>query len=157
MRNYLLNISLLVLALTSVSAQAEVVPKEAIPSVIMDQFYKKHPNAVEISAAKKTHFKQAVYEIMFKEEKDKEKLIELYRPNGHFFVNADNVQGANMMPAIAADNLKAMFETYTVKDSVLIVNPNGVGEEYDLVVNAGGTDWSVVVDRTGAISQKERN
>jgi len=39
----------------------------------------------------------------------------------------------------------------------LIVNPNGVGEEYDLVVNSDGTDWSVVVDRSGAISQKERN
>ena len=84
MRNYLLNISLLVLVLTSVSAIAEVVSKEAIPSPIIDQFYKKHPNAIEISAAKKTHFKQVVFEIMFKEEKDKEKLIELYRPNGHF-------------------------------------------------------------------------
>jgi len=61
------------------------------------------------------------------------------------------------MPAIALDNLKAIFDTYTVKDSVLIVNPNGVGEEYDLVVNAGGIDWNVVVDRSGAISQKERN
>ena len=157
MRNYLFNISLLVLALTSVSAQAEVVSKEAIPTPIMDQFFKKHPNAIEINAAKKTHFKQTVYEITFKEEKDKEKLIELYRPNGHFFVNADNVQGANMMSAVAADNLKAMFDTYTVKDSVMIVNPNGIGEEYDLVVNAGGIDWTVVVDRNGAISQKERN
>ena len=62
-----------------------------------------------------------------------------------------------MMPAVASDNLKAMFDTYTVKDSVLVVNPNGVGEEYELLVNAGGTDWSVVVDRAGAISQKERN
>ena len=157
MRNYLLNISLLVLALTTVSAQAEVVSKEAIPTPIMDQFFKKHPNAIEISAAKKTHFKQTVYEIMFKDEKDKEKLIELYRPNGQFFVNADNVHGANMLPAVASDNLKAMFDTYPVKDSVMIVNPNGIGEEYDLVVNAGGIDWTVVVDRNGAISQKERN
>jgi hypothetical protein len=153
MRNYLLNMSLLALALTSISAQAEVISKEAIPAPIMEQFYKKHPNAVEISAAKKMHFKQTVFEIMFKEEKDKEKLIELYRPNGRFFVNANNVQGANMMPAIALDNLKTIFDTYTV----LIVNPNGVGEEYDLVVNAGGIDWNVVVDRSGAISQKERN
>jgi hypothetical protein len=98
-----------------------------------------------------------MYEITFKEEKDKEKIIELYRGNGHFFVNADNVQGANMMPAVVYDNLKAIFDTYTVKDAVLVVNPNGVGEEYDLVVNASGNDWSVVVDRTGAITQKERN
>jgi len=39
----------------------------------------------------------------------------------------------------------------------LVVNPNGVGEEYELLVNAGGTDWTVVIDRLGAISQKERN
>ena len=114
MRNYFLNMSLLALALTSISAQAEVISKEAIPAPIMEQFYKKHPNAVEISAAKKTHFKQTVFEIMFKEEKDKEKLIELYRPNGRFFVNANNVQGANMMPAIALDNLK----TITDKDEL---------------------------------------
>ncbi len=157
MRNYFLNISLLVLAMTSISGQAEVVSKDAIPTPILDKFYKKHPNAIEISAAKKIHFKQPLYEIMFKEEKDKEKLFELYRPNGQFFVNADNVQGANMLPAVASDNLKAMFDIYTVKSSVMIVNPNGIGEEYDLVVNSGGTDWSVVIDRNGAVGQKEHN
>ena len=157
MRNYFLNLGFLVLALSSVSANAEVVAKDAIPTPILDQFYKRHPNAIDISAAKKTHFKQALYEITFKEEKDKEKIIELYRVNGHFFVNADNVQGANMMPAVAYDNLKVVFDTYTIKDAILVVNPNGVGEEYDLVVNSSGNDWSVVVDRTGAITQKERN
>ena len=157
MRNYFLIPGFLVMALSSVVANAEAVAKDAIPAQILDQLYKRHPNAIEISAAKKTHFKQDVYEITFKEEKDKEKIIELYRTNGRFFVNADNVQGANMMPAVVYDNLKAIFDTYTVKDAVLVVNPNGVGEEYDLVVNASGNDWSVVVDRTGAITQKERN
>ena len=66
MRNYLLNISLLVLALTTISAQAEVISKEAIPTPIMDQFYKKHANAIEISAAKKKHLKQTLFEIIFK-------------------------------------------------------------------------------------------
>jgi hypothetical protein len=157
MRNFFLIPGFLVLALSSVAANAEAVAKDAIPGPVLEQFYKKHPNAIDISAAKKTHFKQALYEITFKEEKDKEAFIELYRTNGHFFVNADDVQGANMMPAIAYDNLKAVFDTYTIKDAILVVNPNGVGEEYDLVVNAAGNDWSVVVDRTGAITQKERN
>ena len=157
MRNNFLNLGFLVLALSSVSTHAEVLGKDAIPSQIMDQFFKRHPNAVDISAEKKTHFKQALYEITFKEEKDKDKVIELYRSNGRFFVNADNVQGANMMPAVAYDNLKAAFDTYTIKDSVLVVNPNGVGEEYDLTVNASGNDWSVVVDHSGNITQKEQN
>ena len=157
MRNNFLNLGFLVLALSSVSTHAEVLGKDAIPGQIMDQFFKRHPNAIDISAEKKTHFKQALYEITFKEEKDKDKVIELYRSNGRFFVNADNVQGANMMPAVAYDNLKAAFDTYTIKDSVLVVNPNGVGEEYDLTVNASGNDWSVVVDHSGNITQKEQH
>jgi hypothetical protein len=165
MRNYFFNPGFLVLALLSVSANAEVLGKDAIPPQIMDQFYKRHPNAIDISAEKKTHFKQALYEVTFKEEKDKEKekekekekVIELYRENGHFFVNADNVTTSNMMPAVAYDNLKAAFDTYTVKEAILVVNPNGVGEEYDLTVNASGNDWSVVVDHKGNITQKERD
>lgn len=155
MRNTFLNLGFLILALSSVAAQAGVLPKEAIPAPVLDQFYKKHPNAIEITATKKTHFKQALYEISFKEEKDKEKIIEVYRENGRFFVNADNVTASNMMPSVAYDNLKAAFDTYTIKEAVLVVNPNGIGEEYSLIVSAGGADWSVVIDRTGAISQKE--
>ncbi|MFZ2171298.1 MAG: hypothetical protein WAW61_16880 [Methylococcaceae bacterium] len=155
-RNYFLNVGFLVLALSSVSADAEILGRDAIPAQIMDQFYKRHPNAIDISAEKKTHFKQSLYEITFKEEKDKEKIIELYRDNGRFFVNADNVQGANMMPSVAYDNLKSVFGAYTIKDAILVVNPNGVGEEYDLIVNASGNDWSVIVDYAGNITQKER-
>jgi len=156
MRNNFFNLGFLVLALSSISANAEILAKDAIPAKILDQFYKRHPNAIDIAAEKKTHFKQALYEITFKEEKDKEKIIELYRENGRFFVNADDVTGANMMPAIAYDNLKAAFDTYTIKDTILVVNPNGVGEEYDLTVNASGNDWSVIVDHKGNITQKER-
>lgn len=157
MRNNFLNLGFLVLALSSVSTYAEVVAKDAIPPKIMDQLYKRHPNAMDISAEKKTHFKQALYKITFKEEKDKETIIELYRDNGRFFVNGNNVQGANMMPAVGYDNLKAAFDTYTIKDAILVVNPNGVGEEYDLTVNASGNDWHVTVDHAGNITQKERD
>jgi hypothetical protein len=157
MRNHFLNVGFLVLTLLSVSADAEILGKDAIPSEIMDQLYKRHPNAIDISAEKKTHFKQSLYEITFKEEKDKEKIIELYRDNGRFFINGDNIQGANMLPSAAYDNLKAAFDTYTIKNTILVVNPNGVGEEYDLTVNASGEDWSVIVDRNGNITQKERD
>jgi hypothetical protein len=157
MRNKFLNLGFLVLALSSVSANAEILGKDAIPPQIIDQFYKRHPNAIDISAEKKTHFKQALYEITFKEEKDKPTLIELYRGNGRFFINGDNVTTSNMMPPVAYDNLKAAFGTYTIKNAILVVNPNGVGEEYDLTVNVSGNDWSVIVDHTGNIIQKERD
>jgi hypothetical protein len=157
MRNKFLNLGFLVLALTSVSANAEILGKDAIPPQILDQLYKRHPNAMDISAEKKTHFKQPLYEVSFKEEKDKEKIIELYRSNGRFFVNADNVTTSNMMPSVAYDNLKSAFGTYTIKEAILVVNPNGVGEEYDLTVNASGNDWSVIVDHKGNITQKERD
>lgn len=157
MRNYFLNLGFLVLVLSSIAANAEVVSKDSVPSKIMDQLYKRHPNAMDISVEKKIHFKQSLYEITFKEEKDKEKLVELYRDNGRFFVNADYVTGSNMMPAVAYDNLKAAFDTYTIKDSILVVNPNGVGEEYDLTVNSSGNDWSVIVDHNGNITEKERD
>ena len=157
MRNNFLNIGFLVLALSSVSVNAEILDKEAVPPKIMDQLYKRHPNAFEISVEKKTHFKQSLYEITFKEEKDKGKIIELYRDNGRFFVNADNVTTSNMMPPVAYDNLKADFGTYTIKNAILVVNPNGVGEEYDLTVNASGNDWSLIVDHKGNITQKVRD
>jgi len=157
MRNNFFIPGFLVLALASVSTYAEVVAKDAIPAKIMDQLYKRHPNAMDISAEKKTHFKQSLYEITFKEEKDKGKIIELYRDNGRFFVNADDVTTSNMMPPVAYDNLKAAFDTYTIKEAMLVVNPNGVGEEYDLTVNTSGNDWSVIIDHNGNITQKERD
>ncbi len=123
MRDYFLILGFLLTALSSVSTHAEVLGKDAIPPQIMDQVYKRHPNAIDISAGKKIHFKQSLYEITFKEEKDKEKIIELYRDNGRFFVNGNNIHGSNMMPSVAYDNLKAAFDTYTIKDAILVVNP----------------------------------
>jgi hypothetical protein len=157
MRNKFLKSGFLVLALLSISVNAEILDKEAIPAPIKDQFYKRHPNAMDISAEKKTHFKQALYEISFKEEKDKETFIELYRNNGHFFVDGDNVTTSNMMPPVGYDNLKAAFGTYTIKEAILVVNPNGVGEEYDLTIDVSGNKWSVIVDHNGNITQKERD
>ncbi len=156
MRNKFLSLGLIVLSMSSASVSAEVITKDAIPAPVLEKFYKKHPNALDISAEKKTHFKQALIEISFKEDKDKEVLIELYRTNGNFFVGANNVTTANMMPAIAYDHLKALFNNYTIKEAILVVNPNGVGEDYDLIVNASGESWGIVVSHKGDILQKDR-
>ncbi len=138
MRNFFSNLGIIVLAMASVSVNAEILGKDAIPPKILDQFYKRHPNAIDITAEKKIHFKQSLYEISFKEGEDKAKIIELYRDNGRFFVNGDNVTTSNMMPSVAYDNLKTDFGTYTIKEAIMVVNPNGIGEEYDLTVSASG-------------------
>ncbi|MEI6542440.1 MAG: hypothetical protein WCL60_02875 [Methylococcales bacterium] len=158
MRKKFLNLVFLVLALSSFSVSAELLSKDAIPAPVLDQFYKRHPNAIDISAEKKVHFKQDLYEIFFKLEKDKETIIELYRTNGHFFVNADDVTTSNMMPTASYDSLKAAFDpAYTIKEAILVVNPNGAGEEYDLTINSSGVDWSVIIDYKGNISHKVRD
>ena len=157
MRNKFLRLIFVVLSFLSLTVNAEILTKDAIPSPILDQLFKKHPNAMDITAEKKMHFKQALYEVSFKVEKYKEVDIELYRENGRFFVNADDVTTANMMPATGYDNLKAAFGTYTIKEAILVVNPNGPGEEYDLIVSSSGTDWSVMVDFNGNITQKIRD
>ena len=154
MRNKFLSLGLIVLSISSVSAYAEVITKETIPAPVLDQFYKKHPNALDVIAEKKTHFKQGLIQISYKEEKDKEVFIELYRTNGKIFVSADDVTASNVMPAVALENLKAVFNTYSIKKTILVSNPNGVGEDYDLIVNVDGVDWSVVIDYKGNIIQK---
>ena len=156
MRNKFLSLGLMVLSISAVSVNAEVLTKDAIPAPVLEQFYKKHPNALDIVAEKKTHFKQHLIQISYKEEKDKETFIALYKTNGGIFVSADDVTTANLMPAVAHDNLKAAFNAFTIKKAILVVNPNGVGEDYDLLIDASGVQWNVNVDYKGNIVQKER-
>ncbi len=156
MRNKFLSVGLMVLSMSSAGVYAEVLTKDAIPAPVLDQFYKKHPNALDLVAEKKTHFKQELIQISYKEEKDKDTFIALYRTNGRIFVSADDVTTANLMPAVAHDNLKATFNTFSIKKAILVVNPNGVGEDYDLTIDASGVAWNVVVDYKGNIIHKER-
>ena len=79
MRKLLLSLSLIVL---SIAAHAETIAKDGIPSVIMDQIYKKHPNALDFTAENKTHFSQELIKVYYKE--GEEKYVDYYRPDGHF-------------------------------------------------------------------------
>jgi hypothetical protein len=40
---------------------------------------------------------------------------------------------------------------------VLIVNPNGAGEEFDVVLETGGKNWNVLIDKKGNIEKTEVN
>ena len=92
MQKLLLSLCLLFITL---SANAEIMGKDAIPTAIMDQIYKKHPNALDISAEKKNHFSQELLKIAYKE--GEEKFVEYYRPDGHFFVSGLVIAADDMM------------------------------------------------------------
>jgi hypothetical protein len=151
MRKYLFNLGFLVLAIPAFAVAAQ----EALPEKIMARIHEQHPNAADIEAERKTHFGQAVYEIHFKDgESD---LIELYRENGHFYVSGEKIDAMNLMPEAVDANLKAEFTTFEIKEAILIVNPNGPGEEYDLTVVSNNQEWSLTIDGKGNIIKKERS
>ena len=160
MRNYFSIFSGVVLTLFSVSVlAAAVLPKEAIPEKILATFNKKFPTAISVTAEQKTHFGQELYMIAFKEAKETDaRNIVYYRVNGNFYVNGDEIDTAKTsveMPPASYENLKAAFTNYDIKEAILVVNPNGTGEEFDLVVNASGTTWYISLDRNGNITKKE--
>jgi hypothetical protein len=161
MRNYFSTFGCVVLTLFSVSAFADaVIPKESIPEKILAAFNKKHPNAISVTAEQKKHFGQELYAIAFKEAKEAdERSIAYYRVNGNFYVNGDEIDTAKTsveMPPASYENLKAAFNNYEIKEAILVVNPNGAGEEFDLVVNASNEIWHISLDRAGNITQKEK-
>jgi hypothetical protein len=149
--------SLIGLALVSVSAYSAPIAKDSIPQKILDEVYKKHPNAADIAAEQVTHFKQNLIEIKLKD--GEQQLIKLYRENGRFFVDGvkiDTSENTNMLPSAGNEALKTSFPKYNIADAILIVNPNGVGEEFDLVVNSEGVDWHITLDTDGKIVRKEQ-
>ena len=161
MRHYFSTISCVILTVFSASVFAGfAIPKESLPEKVLTAFNKKHPNAIDVTAEAKKHFGQDMCLIAFKEAKQAdERSIVYYRVNGNFYVNGDEIDTAKTsveMPPASYDNLKKEFTSYDIKEAILVVNPNGAGEEYDLVINAGGILWHVSLDRTGAITKKEQ-
>lgn len=157
MHKYFLTITLILLAMGSMPAHSEALAKEAIPDKVMDQVYKKHPNAIDITAEQTKHFNQDLYEIKFKD--GEESLIKFYRTNGQFFVDGvkiDTSENTNMLPPSGNDNLKSAFPKYDITDALLIVNPNGAGEEYDLIINSESQSWRVCMDKDGKLVSKDR-
>jgi hypothetical protein len=143
----------LCLLLLSVSINAEVIGKDGLPTAVIDQIYKKHPNALDISAERKTHFSQELLKVYYKE--GEEKFVEYYRPDGHFFVSGLIIAADDMMFTDSKEKLKADFKDYHIKQAVLVVNPNGAGEEFDVVLETAGKAWNVLIDKKGNLEKTE--
>lgn len=152
MRKLLLSLCLIFLSIT---ANAEAVGKEGISPTIMDQIYKKHPNALDFTVEKKTHFSQDLLKIYYKE--GEERFVDYFRPDGHFFVSGLLIAADDMMFTDSKERLKAAFNDYHIKQAVLVVNPNGAGEEYDVVLETAGRSWNVLIDKKGNVEKTELN
>lgn len=152
MRKLLLSLCLIFLPL---SVNAEVIGKDGIPNAIIDQIYKKHPNALDFTVEKKTHFSQDLLKIYYKE--GEEKFVDYYRPDGHFFVSGLIIAADDMMFTDSKERLKAAFNDYHIKQAVLVVNPNGAGEEFDVVLETAGKPWNVLIDKKGNVEKSEVN
>lgn len=137
------------------TANAEVMETDTIPSNIMDQIYKKHPNALGFAAAKKSHFAQELIKIFYKE--GEEKFVDYYRPDGHYFVSGHIIAADDMMFTDSKEKLKTEFKDYKITDAVLVVNPNGAGEEYDVNLESTGKAWNVLIDKKGGLTKTEMN
>ncbi|MEQ1544494.1 hypothetical protein [Methyloglobulus sp.] len=145
----------LCLIFLSVTANAEAVGKEGISPEIMDQIYKKHANALDFTVEKKIHFSQDLLKISYKE--GEEKIVDYFRPDGHFFVSGLLIAADDMMFNDSKEKLKAAFNDYHIKQAVLVVNPNGAGEEFDVLLETAGRAWNVMIDKKGNVEKTELN
>ncbi len=155
MRHYFIKLSFLVLTVCSISAYAEVMSKDAIPEKIMQHLNKKHPKATDITAETTKHFGQDVIEVRVKE--NGANAMDIYRANGNYHVSGINIAPDDLMFATSRENLKKVFPEYSIKEAFLIVNPNGVGEEFDVTLESSGKLWDVSIDKAGNIEKKEIN
>ena len=173
MKNYLIPALILAISGTT-TVEAKQLTKQELPEKILSHFAKKHPKVTNLVITEEKHFGQDLYELDFIEEltikvpdeKDvkgqklkaevaKEETAVFYRKNGHFFVNSEKIYAFNIIPGIVINGLKAAFPDYKITAAQLIVNPNGPGEEYEVVITSAGKPWRVSLDSKGTIISKE--
>jgi hypothetical protein len=145
----------LILLIISNFSYAEILEQNAIPQSIMDEIYKKHSGALSFTAEKTAHFGQELYKVHYKD--GEEKFVDYYRPDGRLFVSGHIIAADDMMFTDSKEKLKAEFNDYDITNAILVVNPNGTGEEFDIILESGGKNWNVLIDKKGNLQKKESN
>ncbi|MGR8932440.1 MAG: hypothetical protein ACU836_17585 [Gammaproteobacteria bacterium] len=143
------------LAAFSVALTAQADPTIGIPDKVRENIVKRHPGAYEMDAEYETHFGQKLIEVSFKDESGN-KSTELFTSKGHLFTGEEKLNGLSAVSPAAIAILEKEFPKYMLQKAELIVNPNGVGEEYEIYLHANGSDWKVYVSQRGVINEKER-
>lgn len=66
------------------------------------------------------------------------------------------MDGLDEAPPVVKEVLEKDFPGYELKKAELITNPNGVGEEYEVYLVAGGVNWKASINEKGKIEGKDR-
>ena len=155
MRKFILSNLAIATFLIAFAAKAEPGQSVSIPEKVSSNIYKRHPHAQELQARPENHFGVQLLEVSFKDETGQE-FLELFTEKGHLFTNEVLLQSLGEISLPVVNTLKNEFPNYTLQKVQLIANPNGVGEEYEIYLNAGGTNWRVSINDLGTIEDKQR-
>ena len=136
-------------------AHAETNVSIGIPENVHSYILKRHPYAHDMQASEEIHFGQKLLEVTFKDETDQE-ILELFTAKGHIFTNELKVEGLSGVSSEAVATLKQEFPNYMLRKTELVVNPNGVGEEYEIYLHANGYDWKVCINEKGELKEKQQ-
>ncbi len=137
------------------SVQAAESGTVAIPDKVRASILKRHPQAQDLQASHETHFGQQLIEVRFKDAEDDLK-HELFRADGALFANEILLaNGLEISPEVTKV-LAANFAGYRLEKAELVINPNGVGEEYELYIAIDGVKWKVAINDKGTVLSKDR-
>lgn len=144
----------LLLSAAAFTVNAEQSTNVDIPEKVKVDIIKRHPKAHDLQASHEIHFGHHLLEVTFKED-DKESKLELFKADGKLFTDELPLDDLNEAPPAVKEALEKNFPGYELKKAELIVNPNGVGEEYEIYLVAGGVNWKVSVNEKGNIEGKD--
>ncbi|MGY6274807.1 hypothetical protein [Methylomonas sp. MgM2] len=155
MRKFIAPLVVSGLLMTGNPIQAETDTSINIPENVHSNILKRHPSAHEMRASEETHFGQQLLEVTFKDENEQQ-IIELFTAKGHVFTNELKVEGLSGVSSAAIATLEREFPSHTLQKTELVVNPNGVGEEYEIYLRANGYDWKVCINERGELKEKRQ-
>lgn len=127
-----------------------------VPDKVRASILKRHPQAQDFQGTLESHFGQQLLEVSFKDT-DNRVLHELFRSNGALFTGEEVLENPQQVPPMVTDTLKANFPGYRIEKAELVVNPNGIGEEYELFIDSSSGKWRLAINDKGAITAKDRN
>jgi hypothetical protein len=165
-RQYLLQIFFIFLAVVSSSVYARIIDRQDLPEKIFTVINKKHPKAEIMTIEDKTHFGQPLYAIKIRETQYDmnnqiyfEETVELFRPNGHFYTNEINIKRESfdlILPSEIKESLHQQYPDYKIQEIQIVTNPNSIGEEYDIALLASGRVWNISIDSKGKLISTAR-
>lgn len=145
-------ISAILIAMSGLPSWAASNSDAANAGKVKDHVLKRHPQASDLQISPEKHFGNPLLKVSFKE--NDETNMELFRTDGALYSNVLTVDDPTPLPAPLVKTLKAEFAGYEFKKAELVVNPNGVGEEYGVYLAVNNVNWLVWINDKGQILSK---